>query len=58
MGAQKVPEYIYVNINTLQQKSPTTFDTRNTVFINNEDQYQPSFSNDRYLKFAKTNIYQ
>jgi len=58
VGAQKVPEYIYVNINTLQQKSPTTFDTRNTVFINNEDQYQPSFSNDRYLKFAKTNIYQ
>ena len=58
VGSQKVPEYINVNIDTLQKKIPTTFDTGNTVFINNEDQYLTPFANDRYLKFTKTNIYQ
>ena len=58
IGAQTVPEYTNININTVQRKSPTTFDSRTTIFINGEDQYQLPFANDSYLKFPKTNIFQ
>jgi hypothetical protein len=56
IGAQTVPAYEYVNINTIQAKIPTTFDTKTTVFINNEDQYAIPYTNDSYLKFPRTNI--
>lgn len=58
IGAQTVPKYEYININTTQLKIPTTFDKKTTVFINNEDQYTTPFANDSYLKFPRTSILQ
>jgi len=56
VAGQTVPKYVSVNVNTIQLKSPTTFDKKATVFINNEDQYSVPFTNDSYLKFPRENI--
>jgi hypothetical protein len=56
--AQTIPTYTSVNIQTITPKSPTTFDTNKTLFINNEDLYQLPFANDSYLKFPHQNIMQ
>jgi len=56
IAGQTVPTYVSVNISTIQLKSPTTFDKKATVFINNEDQYTIPFANDSYLKFPRENI--
>jgi hypothetical protein len=53
---QTVPKYEQINIQTIQLKSPTTFDSHQTQFINNEDQYQLPFASDSYLKFPKSTI--
>lgn len=58
VGNQTVPKYENVNIQTVQLKSPTIFDKKQTQFINNEDQYQLPFTNDSYLKFPRQNILQ
>ena len=58
VGSQTVPKYEVGNFQTLQLKSPTTFDSTNTRFINNQDQYQIPFANDSYLKFPLQNIIQ
>jgi hypothetical protein len=55
---QTVPKYKTVNINTIQLKSSTTFDKNSTKFISNEDQYFVPFTNDSYLKFPRTNVFQ
>jgi YHYH protein/Putative Ig domain len=56
VSGQTVPKYEYGNFQTLQTKAPTTFDSKNTRFINNQDQYQLPFANDSYLKFPLKNI--
>ena len=56
VGSQTVPKYEEGNFQTLQLKSPTTFDNTKTQFINNQDQYQLPFANDSYLKFPLQNI--
>jgi len=53
---QTVPKYEQINIQTIQLKAPTTFDSHQTQFINNEDQYQLPFASDSYLKFPRTTI--
>ena len=55
---QTVPKYEYVNVSTIQLKSPTTFDAHNTQFINGEDQYLMPFDNDSYLKYPHHTILQ
>lgn len=55
---QTVPKYAYVNISTIQLKSPTTFDAHYTQFINGEDQYLMPFDNDSYLKYPHQTILQ
>lgn len=56
VGSQTVPKYEQGDFQTLQLKSPTTFDSANTQFINNQDVYQLPFANDSYLKFPLENI--
>jgi len=56
VSSQTVPKYAEVNLQTITLKSPTTFDSKKTQFINNEDQYQLPFANDSYLKFPHTTI--
>jgi YHYH protein/Putative Ig domain len=58
INSQTVPKYVSVNVQTIQSKSPTTFDTHKTQFINNQDQYLLPFDGDSYLKFPRQNILQ
>ena len=58
IAAQTVPTYESINITTIQLKSPTTFDVKGTVFINNEDQCVTPFTNDTFLKFPRVGIFQ
>jgi hypothetical protein len=58
VSSQTVPKYEKGDFQTLQLKSPTTFDKTKTQFINNQDQYQLPFANDSYLKFPLQNILQ
>jgi hypothetical protein len=57
VGAQTVPTYTLANVDTVQLKSPTTFDGESTRFVNNVDQYTTPFTNDKYLKFPRIGVF-
>jgi hypothetical protein len=52
-----MPEYSLLTIKNMTMQESTYFDSGKTRFFNNVDMYAPPETDDRYLKFPKTNIY-
>jgi hypothetical protein len=52
-----VPKYITANDDVYQSRPETTFDTKDTAFINNIDTYTIPLQNDKYLGFPKIGVF-
>jgi hypothetical protein len=52
-----MPEYSLLTIKNMTMQESTYFDGGKTRFFNNVDMYAPPETDDKYLKFPKTNIY-
>ena len=52
-----VPRYTQSYNAVLQPRSKTTFDRKNTTFINNVDTYTLPLQGDKYLKFPKIGVF-
>jgi Putative Ig domain len=57
ISGQTVPKYSYLPVSYVQIGTPTTFDNKKTLFINNKDQYTTPFTNDKYIKFPKIGVF-